>query len=74
MPGAGTDPATHVSTQAHTHTPTRSSAFSIPTYTHEHDAAMCTHTDTRELPPLLLSIDRGVQGSPPKSPISGAGL
>lgn len=34
----------------------------------------CAHTDTRELSPLLLGIERGVQGSPPKSPLSGAGL
>lgn len=68
VPGAGTDPATRVSTQAHTHTPTRSSAFSTPTYTHEHDAAICTHTDTRELPPLLLSIDRGSRAAPRRAP------
>ena len=67
-PGGGTDPATRVCTQAHTHTPTCSSAFSTPTYTHEHDAAISTHTDTRELSPLLLGIDGGGPGQPPEEP------
>ena len=43
-------------------------------YTHEHNAAICTHTGMHELLPLLLGIERGIQGSPSKSPISGASL
>ena len=68
-PGGGTDPATRVCTQAHTHTPTCSSAFSTPTYTHEHDAAISTHTDTHELSPLLLGIDGGgARAAPRRAP------
>lgn len=65
---------TCVYSSTHMYTPTRSSAFNRPTYTHEHNAATCTHTDTRQRSPLLLGIERGVQGSSLKSPISGAGL
>ena len=53
---------------AHTYTATRSSALNTPTYTHEHNAAVCTHTGTRELSPCCSALRGASRAAPRRAP------